>query len=181
MNFFLTGRPGIGKTTVLRNAMKTLSDFGYKAGGVYCPEIRVKGVRLGFEIIDIMTEKRGILAHIDQPTGPRVSRYRVNLKNLSEIGAAAIDRALIEGDYIVIDEVGPMELYSNEFGEAVLRAVEDPKPILGVIHWKMQHPLVRMIKSRKDVKVHEVTFNNRKTLHSVVVKEVLESIRGIKR
>lgn len=51
-NFLITGRPGSGKTSVIGGAIKILRGRGLKAGGLYCPEIREGGERLGFKIID---------------------------------------------------------------------------------------------------------------------------------
>lgn len=177
MNIFVTGRPGIGKSSVVKMAMEKLKNMGYGAGGVFCPEIRKSGVRTGFEIIDLTTNKRGILAHVNQREGPQISRYRVNLHDLAEIGGKAILDAIEKADFIVIDEVGPMELFSEEFRSAIMKAVESPKPVLGVIHWKMQDPLVDLIRSRGDVKIYEVTFENRENLGEKIAAEIVESIR----
>jgi nucleoside-triphosphatase len=118
MNILITGRPGSGKTTLLNKVKNSLESNGYNIGGVFCPEIRENGERVGFNIIDIMNKKKGILSHINC-TGPRVSKYKVNLKDLNEIGVSAIKKAVKKADYIFIDEIAPMELYSEEFIRAV--------------------------------------------------------------
>jgi len=87
---FVTGRPGIGKTSVLLRAAEGLKTKGYKIGGMLSREVREKGVRIGFEIIDFYSERRGWLAHVNQPVGPRVSKYRVNLDDLDVVGAGSI-------------------------------------------------------------------------------------------
>ncbi len=174
---FVTGRPGIGKTSVVRESMQILKRAGFKPGGVFCPDMRVGGRRVGFELIDILTGSRGILAHVDQLTGPQVSRYRVNLRDLREVGAGAILRAIEGADFIVIDEVGPMELYSEEFRRAVLEALDSPKPVLGVIHWRARHPLVDLIRSRRDVRIYEVTFENRDKLGREIADELLAELK----
>lgn len=180
MNIFVTGRPGIGKTTVVQRTMQALTELGYEAGGVYCPEIRADVMRVGFEVIDLKTGRKGILAHVNQPDGPRVGRYIVNLHDLSEVGAGAIIRAMEETDYIVIDEVGPMELRSRSFREAVTHAVEGPKPVLGILHHRLQDPLINSIKSRKDTTVYEVTPQNRESLHNIIAEMIAKEIERLK-
>lgn len=172
----MTGHPGIGKTSVLRRTMQLLYEKGYVPGGVFCPEIRSKGRRIGFAIVDAATSDRGILAHVQQRVGPKVSKYRVNLEDVKKIGVRAIDRALEKADYVVIDEIGRMELFCDEFIEAVKRAIEHSKPVLGIIHWKMMHPLIAQIKSDEKSLILTVDEENRDTLHEEVAKKLLECL-----
>jgi len=177
LNIFVTGRPGVGKTTVIQRTIDELQNLGYKHGGISTPEIRVEGIRVGFEIVNLATSSRGILAHIESPAGPRIGRYKVNLNDLRTVGVNAIEEAVKNADYVVIDEVGPMELLSKDFREAILSAIKSQKPVLGVIHWRMQVPLVKEIKSRSDVRIYEVTPQNRESLHRTLVEKIVESIK----
>ena len=70
----LTGRPGCGKTTLIR---RVLANYRGDAGGFYTQEIREGGVRKGFEIITLDGD-RGILAHVDFPGKQRVGKYRLD-------------------------------------------------------------------------------------------------------
>lgn len=170
MNIFITGTPGIGKTTVILQTIKELETMGFKVGGMISREVRESGMRVGFELIDLTSGRRGWLAHVNQPIGPKVSRYRVNLTDLSEIGAAAICKAVEISDLVVIDEVGPMELYSNEFQTAVKLALESHKPVIGTIHFKAHHPLVNYI--RNQAEVYTVTFENREELPKIIAHRI---------
>jgi len=51
MNVLITGRPGVGKTTLLNKIKKKIEDRGYSTGGMYCPEIREDGKRTGFKLL----------------------------------------------------------------------------------------------------------------------------------
>ncbi len=88
--FLLTGPPGIGKTTVLLETVNLLKKRGFMVGGVLSHEARENGNRVGFEIVDRGSEKRGWLAHVNQQTGSQVGKYRVNMKDLEDVGAEAI-------------------------------------------------------------------------------------------
>ncbi|MGF7117846.1 nucleoside-triphosphatase THEP1 [Methanobacterium oryzae] len=114
MNILITGRPDIGKTTVLKKIINSLEEDGYSIGGIICPEIKEEGIRVGFNIIDLANKKKGILSHI-KCIGPKVGKYKINLGDLNEIGVSAIRNSLKESDYIMIDEIAPMELHSKEF------------------------------------------------------------------
>jgi len=147
---------------------------GLHVGGVYCPEIRERGVRVGFEIIDLYSQAHGILASIHLQGRSRIGRYVVNIDDLTHIGVNALETAMKTADVILLDEVGPMEMQGRDFQEAVLRALASSKPIIGVIHWRMQHPIVEAIRKRSDVSIMEVTLQNRETLHSDILKRLTE-------
>ena len=123
----LTGNPGVGKTTVLTRTVDILKEKGYLVGGMISSEARQGGTRVGFEILDLSSQKRGWLAHVNQKTGPMVGKYRVNIKYLEAIGAQAITVAAENCDVIAIDEIGPMELFSQKFRDATQRALESPR------------------------------------------------------
>lgn len=170
---FLTGPPRTGKTTVLLKAAGELRAKGYRLGGMTSQEIREGDVRVGFEIRDYATGRRGWLAHVRQSAGPRIGKYRVNLNDLNSIGVAAILNALEDADMVLIDEIGPMELFSDAFKEAVLKVVKSPKPLLGTIHYRVKHFLVKQIKSRKDADIIEVSQENRTQLPTLIANEII--------
>ena len=175
-NFLITGRPGSGKTSVVERTVAALRDRGFEAGGIYCPEIRERGIRRGFRIVDLMTGESRVLAHVDQQVGPRVSKYRVNLKNVDEMSEVAINRALREADFVVIDEIAPMEVYSRGFNRSVLRALDSPKPMIAVVHQRSTTGFIGEIKMRQDVQLLEVTPGNRANLHKQLVDLVIGAL-----
>ena len=125
---FLTGPPKTGKTTALLKAAEQLKARGCKLGGMTSQEIRERGVRTGFEIRDYASGRSGWLAHTRQPVGPKIGKYRVNLNDLNTVGVTAILDGLKNADVVLIDEIGPMELCSEAFIEAVEKAVGSERP-----------------------------------------------------
>jgi nucleoside-triphosphatase len=178
---FVTGRPGIGKTTVLLNAAEGLQARGYHVGGMISREIKQEGGRVGFEIVDFRTDRRGWLAHVDQLVGPQVGKYRVNLSDLDSIGANAVLNALRDADVVVIDEVGPMELLSQAFKQSVSEALDSRKLVLGVIHQSARNPIIESVKKRDDVFMVTVDLANRKHLHNILIQNALQYLQQGKR
>ena len=60
----LTGRPGCGKTTLVKRVVAKLV---FPAGGFYTEEIRQRGERVGFKIVTLDGEEV-VLAHVDFET-----------------------------------------------------------------------------------------------------------------
>ena len=132
---------------------------------------------MGFEIMDFSTGQRGWLAHVNQLTGPKISKYRVNLTDLNAIGVNSILSAINNADIIIVDEIGPMELFSQTFRDAVVQAIESKKPMLGTIHFKVRNSLIDDIKTREDAEILEVTYENRKHLHTQIVDKVIQFLQ----
>lgn len=170
-NILITGKPGVGKTTVLNRVKMKIENQDHTVGGVTCPEIRKKGKRVGFGIMDVSNSRRGILAHTGCE-GPQVGKYKVNLKDLDEIGTNAIEYAIKNSDFIFIDEIAPMELHSNGFCIAVEAALDSDKPVVAVIHKRSSDPFVSKVKARKDVSIFEVTHENRKFLAGGILNDL---------
>jgi len=170
----LTGSPGVGKTTVLLRVVESLKAKGYSVGGMLSREVRSDRTRVGFEILDLGSGSRGWLAHVNRKVGPRVGKYRVNLEDLDNIGANAIVNAAENFDVVAIDEIGPMELFSEDFKEAVKRAVESGKVVVGVVHWKARDRLIEEVKKREDAETIAVTNENRNELHETIVEKAVK-------
>lgn len=166
----ITGAPGSGKSTVCRNVLKHLT---CTFGGMTSADIREKGERVGFEILDITTGKRGTLAH-KNGIGPRVGSYHVNIEDLNNIGVAAIRNAM-SSDLIVIDEIAPMEFKSPGFIRAVEEALGSGRNMLVVLHKKSNHPLAEQI--RKEFEIFIVTPENREIIASTIAEKITKALR----
>ncbi len=171
--WLLTGEPGSGKTTAIMKIVNTVRAKGYSIGGVVSLEKRVKGVRMGFDIVDLLSGNRVLLASVEQKMGPRVGKYRVNLKGLSDLAAKALIEAAQRCDLIVCDEIGPMEMASPEFRKAVKEAVSSGKPIIGVIHKHLRDPLADELRASEDVEVVEIDLYNSDEIVSKISEVVL--------
>lgn len=155
--YLLTGSPGTGKTTAIREA---IAKTNARAGGFYTEEIRSGGARKGFRI-KTLDGREGILAHVEISSPHRVSRYGVDTTSLDEIGVNAIHQAIKEKDLIVIDEIGKMELFSPYFQETVLQAINSSKKVLGTIMLN-PNPFADKIKLLPNMRVIEINRQNYK-------------------
>jgi nucleoside-triphosphatase len=160
----LTGRPGCGKTTLVKRVVKNLPQPG---AGFYTEEIRDRGTRVGFRLVTLDGDK-AVLAHVDFPAaaGPEhVGKYGLDLSALEAVGVKAIRAAMRGQRLVVIDEIGPMEIRSAIFRDAVSEALDSAVPVLATIVSRSL-PFADAIKARPDVKLIEVRPDNRERLVS---------------
>lgn len=177
--WLLTGSPGVGKSTVVSKVVLKLKSAGVIVGGFATAEVRIGGVRRGFEIRDLTTGRRGELSSTTSRFGPRVGRYRVNLADLSDVGASGLESAASTSELIVIDEVGPMELVSPEFRRAVSRCIAADKPILAVVHEKMEDDLLIELKAKAKETI-VISVDNRDTVVDDLSSKLLAAAGGPK-
>lgn len=164
MNVILTGVPGIGKTTVIE---KVAASLGPRAGGIITREIRESGRRTGFSIEEIWGEQR-LLATRHRKDGPKVGPYRVVVRNLEEIGVRALERALNERDVVIIDEIGKMELISSGVRDMILKTLGSSTPVVATLGVG-KHPFLDGIRRRSDVRLVEISRDNRDTVADEVL------------
>jgi nucleoside-triphosphatase len=169
---FLTGIPGVGKSTVVRKVVQRIRQDCVKVGGITSADLRSGSTRVGFEIRDLMTGEAGVLAHVNEATGPRIGKYHVKSEDLDRIGTEAILSAIKYANLIVIDEVGPMELTSSRFKDAVQAALACGKSLLGTVHRNAQDPLVQAIRRDRAIEVIEVTNENRDSLSNFLLERL---------
>ena len=60
-----------------------------------------------------------------------------------------------------------MELFSPRFKEIVIKALDCPKPLLGVIQVS-DHPFINQVRKRSDVKIYELTVHNRESIYHAI-------------
>ena len=160
----------MGKSTVIKELIRRLKAEGIAVSGMLTADMHEGGRRVGFSIEDIKTGETGILAHV-QPHrhGPQVGKYTVNLTDLDKIGAHSITSALSQSNLIIIDEIGPMELKSKRFIEAVEDALKSDTPLIVTVHQRSTHELVRRIK--RTFEILEVTEANRDEMPAILLNK----------
>jgi nucleoside-triphosphatase len=172
--WLVTGPPGVGKSTLVSRVVLRLKSAGVIVGGCATAERRVKGERVGFEIRDLSNGTQGELASISRSLGPKVGRYRINLADIAAVGAKGLYDAASRAEIIVIDELGPMELTSPEFRKAVRACLDSGRPMLAVVHERLEDDLIADVRSKAKRTV-ELTLHNRDAETDSLAGEILEA------
>lgn len=97
-----------------------------------------------------------------------MGKYGVDLASLERVGVAALIKAVLQGDLVVVDEIGKMELFSVAFRDAVTEALASDKKVLGTI-MQAPHPWADNIKRMPQVRLLFLTRSN----HEQVKEEIM--------
>ena len=170
-NFFLTGNPGFGKTTVLKRIIKEIGKDN--CVGFYTEEIQEDNERIGFKIYDT-DGNQGILASIYLDRDVKIGRYGVDMEVFEKI-CIPIIKNVDENKVIIIDEIGPMQMLSNEFKDLLCYTMMKENVILGTIFYK-DYPWIDEFKSRFSLNLILLDCNNRENIHTEIANEIKNQI-----
>ena len=127
MRIFLTGKPGIGKTTLIK---AIIDQYGSLCDGFYTEEIKVGRSRVGFSLKIINSKNSVPLAMSDGSVkiGPKVGKYTVNVKEMENILPEAFPPT--PAKIRIIDEIGKMELLSQKVTRLITDQIDNCEVIL---------------------------------------------------
>jgi nucleoside-triphosphatase len=154
-NLVLTGKPGVGKTTLVKEAVWP---FRESVGGFYTEEVVEARQRLGFRLKSF-SGAAGLLSSKLLASPHRVGKYGVDLEVLERVGVESLRSAVEKNRLIVIDEIGSMEILSAGFRSVVLQCLTGPSPVLATIRFGAQ-PFTDSIKTLPSTELVELTRAN---------------------
>jgi nucleoside-triphosphatase len=168
-NLLITGRPGTGKTTIIRRIAESFGDRNLT--GFYTQEIREGGTRVGFELVST-GGKRRVLARTGLESPYTVGRYGVDVEGF-EVFLREIPFEDSKADLVIIDEIGKMEWFSEKFRNVVREVLDSPAPCIASVAMKAGSD-IDAIKRRSDVNLVEITRKNRDAIFPGLLEELEE-------
>jgi nucleoside-triphosphatase len=169
-NQLLTGAPGCGKTTVLKQVVEQLGDL--RLAGFLTMELREHGQRVGFESVGL-GGRRAILAHVQFRSPVSFGRYGVEPDRLVPLIEEELDRPAGTVDVFLFDEIGKMECHCPQFILAMRRLLSEPVSAVATIALR-GGGFIAEVKNRPDVQIVEVTQVNRQALPARIAAWVKE-------
>lgn len=170
-HLLITGKPGVGKTTLIREIAQRLKN--YDPVGFYTQEIRVNGHRQGFRLVSL-NGRSGILSHVKQQGPYRVGRYGVDLTGFERF-LTGLDLCHSPSHLVILDEIGKMECLSNQFTTEMETLLNSSKLIIATIALKAEG-FIKQVKQRPDCRLISVTLENRDNLLDSATAELLEQL-----
>jgi len=171
-HILITGLPGVGKTTLIRKLAQRLTD--YQPIGFYTEEIRVRGIRKGFQLVTL-DGRQQILSHVDHHSPHRVGRYRVDVVGFERL-LAELNLSHPPSRVIVIDEIGKMECLSRWFVEQMRTLLDSSRTVIATIALK-GIGFIQQVKQRPDCRIVTVTVENRDSLAETLTREIGAAMR----
>lgn len=175
----LTAQPRTGKSTAIKKIVNMLGKAN--CGGFYTEEIRENGERVGFRICTL-SGKTGILSHVNIESNYKISRYGVDLEEFEKLCISELESAIKDNNikYIVIDEIGPMQLFSEKYKELLMDLLNCDKPIIGTIYMN-SYEWLDDFKKQEKVNLIEITFDNRDSMPLQLVEELTKKEEQLQR
>jgi len=171
LNLLVTGRPGVGKTTLLERVLEQLRGSLRLAGFTTAEERGPSGQRMGFRILTV-EGKQAELARAGLRSTVHVGRYGVNLEAFERLALPELARR--DADLIVIDEIGKMECTSERFCHAVRDALDAQVTVLATLG-NARLPFFLALRERPDVEVFTLTEHNRDAVVTDLCSRLLRS------
>lgn len=170
-HLFLTGEPGVGKSTIVNAVCARLATAVDAVGFLTVEQRDQNGQRVGFRSINVADREDSVqLASLGtQLDGHRIGQFTVHLDEASIFCRRVLSLAT-EGPrprLCFLDEVGAMQLLSPELEQLFGRVVDGSGGCcFGTLPPKGLHqlPFVERLRARSDVTVLEVTKENRNEL-----------------
>lgn len=166
-NIFITGLPGVGKTTLIQRVLSQIPS-NISCSGFFTNELRESGIRVGFGITTL-TGQKGILSHKKFKTRQRVGRYGVDVAGFENLVLPLLHSE--ETRIYIIDEIGKMECFSKEFCLKMAELLNSSTPVFGSIALKGEG-FIRDVKLRSDVEIIEITKKNRDEIVSRLLQKI---------
>ena len=171
MRLFLTGVPGVGKTTLIRAVVRRLEKL--TCAGFYTEEKRQRGQRIGFRVVTL-TGQKGTLASVGRKA-PTVGRYSIHIEEFEALVLPNLDPDTSPADLYVIDEIGKMELLSAKFRRRIIDLLAGPTHLLATIA-KRGKGFIEQIKARNDIELIEVTRKSRDDLPEKIERKIKDEL-----
>ena len=176
-HLLLAGRPGVGKTTVVRRTAERLAAAGLRVAGFYTQEVRdERDRRTGFRAVPLGDGPAAVIADVDIEGQPRVSRYGVDVGAVDRLAEEQLDPG-DDVNVVVVDEVGKMECLSERFVARMREVLDGPRPVLATVG-SGGEGFREEVRRRADVDLWRVTADNRDRLPDQLVERLRAGAGG---
>ena len=155
----LTGVPGIGKTTLIRNVAAQLTHK--RIAGFYTEEIRAAGQRQGFRLITF-DGIQGTIAHVDFDHRYSIGKYGIDVPTIDRLADAALSLDH-ETDAYLVDEIGRMECLAPRFVNRMETLLHSDNTLVATVG-KRGGGLIERVKHWPGSELWEITRDNRNAL-----------------
>ena len=168
----LTGSPGVGKSTIIKRIAELVAGG---AAGFYTREVSRNQERVGFEIVTLDGARSTLaVTGADHSLSNHVpfGDFTINLDAMEQLAVPALQQAAAAGKIVVIDEIGPMQIFSRSFCQVIAHILDDDR--IAVIGTIVERPyaFADAVKQHPRVTTIHVSVENRDSIASKIYSEI---------
>ncbi len=175
--FIITGKRGVGKSTVCRKVFNLVYMKNHKPAGIISPPIYdSEGNKVGIMLENLITNEQWLLALTNSNTnleGPFYGLYKFSREGLNK-AINILKEAFQSGcDLIVLDEIGPLELEKGDGFKPIIELFTYKKDMILLI--VVRPSLIKEFQyliGNGQVTIFTVTLENRDTLPTSIVEDI---------
>jgi nucleoside-triphosphatase THEP1 len=170
--FIITGGVGEGKTTQIIKIVDSLSKKNISVSGIYAPRIMENGVTVGYDIVDIETNKREPFLRADSNGNTtNIGKYTIHPNGL-EKGRNILSKSAADNcSLVVIDEVGKLELNSQGWSDNINELIKTSSILLLAV----RNTFAKQVIQKWDLKNYSV-FTVSDNLHEEVSELIVNHL-----
>lgn len=166
MIIFLTGQPGIGKSSIIETV---INHFKPKCHGILAKEIKSANERIGFTAINHHGKTHQFMTKTNNPSKFSLGMYDVNLDVIDKFIVPEILQSMSDDNsFIYIDEIGRAQMMSDKFIATIRSLLISKKNILATIVFA-DEPKSKQFKKDPRACILEVTHENRTILPKILI------------
>jgi len=171
MRILITGERGVGKTTLADRVFEKLiaKPVGFRTIPLYENYRKV-----GYFLQDLQTGEKRLFAHRDFTDAERFAEFGLHKRVFEEFGISILTNASLKSGWILLDEIGVMEMGCAPFVEALGNLWRLPRNQFWVVQ-KRSPFLETLAKMGLPYMRFEVTVFNRVELAHEILKEIRNS------
>lgn len=167
MIILITGRPGVGKSTLIQ---KVIDGYAGPAFWVVTAEIRdAQGARVGFRAENSSKQTETISHKTDIQSTAIIGQNAVDLDAIDKMFGRVLQEASNTKRLILIDEIGPIQLLSNTFANALADTFNraSQTDMIATIHYS--DPRLEAYRSSKEAWLFTANLTNRDVLGQLII------------
>jgi nucleoside-triphosphatase THEP1 len=174
MFILLTGPVHEGKTTACWKAIPGIRSAGFKVAGFISPPLlNAEGGKVGIEMMDLTTGKHQTFARVREANETTtIGVYHISDEAIEWARRVLAAALLANSDWLVIDEIGPLELQQGTGFAFALQALADPLRVpnaIVIVRETLAQELAERL-GRTDIVIVRVTAHNRSRIPAQLVK-----------
>ncbi len=170
--YIIAGSIGEGKTTQVRKIVETLQAKNIPVSGVYSPRIMKNGITIGYDVVDVESDRRETLLRITEREDlVKIGKYSIFPQGL-KMGIITLTKSKeSKSRVVVVDEIGKLELDNQGWSAGVSELVNSSAILVFAVRDTFSDLIVKKW-DLKDHSIFKVSDNPYQDVSELIVKQI---------